>query len=319
MKGANRTHKKRRGAGASKSLNCHPGVQGKTVDKDTCYTATVLQKIRRSYNRTHKKTPIRAGTSKKVLQELKERMRDRCTQEDCWIDLLPREQQAVVDSDVFAPDQPREWKTNPHEWLSNFDLIKVLDQYEDAYTPKTHPERAFKYIGPTPIDFDTRVRSHHEDRGDVCVWEELCTFELARYQKQGYRKLGIVFNLDKHDQNGSHWVSLFVDLEHRFVFYFDSVGNPAPAEIRTLMERIVRQSRQFGRAYRVYENAPMQHQFGDTECGMYSLYFIVTMLTDHEGGIASPNALIMKDKLDVFRKRQIPDQEVAVFRHRYFN
>ena len=36
-------------------------------------------------------------------------------------------------------------------------------------------------------------------------------------------QIGIVFNLDKHDQEGSHWVSMFIDLKRDGIYYFDSL------------------------------------------------------------------------------------------------
>ena len=51
-----------------------------------------------------------------------------------------------------------------------------------------------------------------------CVWEELCKFELEKQIEKGKNKIGIIFNLDKHYQSGSHWVSLFIDIEIMIFF-----------------------------------------------------------------------------------------------------
>ena len=58
----------------------------------------------------------------------------------------------------------------------------------------------------------------------------------------GKNKIAIVFNLDRHDQPGSHWVSLFIDLECKFIFYFDSAGNPIPEEIKVLKDRLIKEA-----------------------------------------------------------------------------
>ena len=42
------------------------------------------------------------------------------------------------------------------------------------------------------------------------------------YSLMEANKIGVIFNLDKHDQSGSHWVAMFIDLENKFFFYFDS-------------------------------------------------------------------------------------------------
>ena len=49
---------------------------------------------------------------------------------------------------TFTPYKPTEWEKNPVEWLSNFDILNVLKQYEEKYSD-------FKFIGPTPIDFNS--------------------------------------------------------------------------------------------------------------------------------------------------------------------
>ena len=43
--------------------------------------------------------------------------------------------------------------------------------------------------------------------------------------------MGIVFNLDPHDKPGSHWVSMYVDLNNGGIYYFDSYGYKPLKEI----------------------------------------------------------------------------------------
>jgi hypothetical protein len=208
---------------------------------------------------------------------------------------------------LFAPSQPAEWKKKPNEWLSNFDIFEVLHQYELTHS-------TFKAIGPTPIDFDSRPK----DESGKCVWEELCTFQLNNYLEKGKTKLGMVFNLDKHDERGSHWVSLFVDLEDWFLFYLDSAGNRIPKEIRALVKRIQRQGMSLSPPlkFKFYENYPLEHQLGNTECGMYSLYFIITMLTGETEGRTFRTA---REKIEFFKKKRVPDKYVSKYRKIYFN
>jgi hypothetical protein len=42
---------------------------------------------------------------------------------------------------------------------------------------------------------------------------------LKDYIDKNITKIGIIFNLDNHNESGSHWVSLFIDLEDKFVLY----------------------------------------------------------------------------------------------------
>ena len=51
----------------------------------------------------------------------------------------------------------------------------------------------FFFIGPSPIDYDTIT-------GGSCVEDELCNFNLKETMKKGITKVGVIFNLDKHNQ-----------------------------------------------------------------------------------------------------------------------
>jgi hypothetical protein len=287
-----------------KKMNCSPIVSGQTVDETTCYTDKILLQIRNAYNQKHTNNneKITATNPAEVLVQLRLKLSGQCDKEDCWLKLLTPPQQKVMDEMVFAPDKPHEWKKNPTEWLSNHDILGVLQQYE-----KSNPE--FKFIGPTPIDFDTTPKY-----GDGnCVWEELCHFSLKSYIQQKIRKIGIIFNLDKHYESGSHWVSLFIDIDNSFLFYFDSASNETPPEITQFVKRVQQQSAEIAphhKKYKYYENYPKNHQKSNTECGMYSLFFIITMLNLNRS---------VRNKIQLFKRGKIPDKEMMRLRDVYFN
>ena len=287
-----------------KKMNCSPFVENQKADETTCYTNGILMEIRNAFNAQPKnnKSPIKSNNPKIILYQLRKRMSKTCKKEKCWLSMLSPEQQKVVDEMVFAPEKPPEWKSNPNEWLSNYDILKVLKQYEKS-TP------TFKFIEPTPIDFDTVLT---ENGSEKCVTDDLCHFSLKYYIEHNYKQIGIIFNLDKHDQKGSHWVSLFIDIEHSFIFYFDSAANRTPKEIQAFVEKIKEQSLEIGerKKYYYYENYPNNHQRSNSECGMYSLNFIITMLDKHK---------YVKSKIRLFKEQKIPDKHMRMLRNVYFN
>jgi len=288
-------------------LNCSPIVSGKTEIAGSCFTASALYQLKEYYNKHHPDTPLLSKTPSQLWHDFRTRFFS-CRREDCWLkEIHNKEIRENLEKFLFAPFQPVEWKKKPNEWLSNFDIFEVLHQYE-----LTHSN--FKVFGPTPIDFDSRPK---EETGR-CVWEELCQFELSRYLEKGKTKLGVVFNLDKHDEQGSHWVSLFVDLEDRFLFYLDSAGNRIPKEISNLVQRIQMQGLSLSTPIKLkfYENYPLEHQLGNTECGMYTLYFIITMLT---GQVEERTFRSADEKINFFKKKRIPDKYVSKYRKIYFN
>jgi hypothetical protein len=307
----NRTQKQQSSSILSSSghkfLNCSPAVKGKAPIKGSCFTADVLQKLKVSYNKQYPNHLIHSTEPSEIWKELKQRM-SLCTKEDCWLDVIEsKEERKKLDKYLFAPDQPEEWKSKPNTWLSNYDIMEVLKQYETKYPN-------FKLIGPTPIDFDDRPDTMNGD----CVWRELCDFHLKQYVEKGKTKIGIVFNLDNHKGPGSHWVSMFVDYDNRFIFYMDSAGEKIPPRIHKLVERIRKQGNDLLKPDKMtfHENYPMEHQYGNTECGMYCLYFLITMMTgETEGGSLHDH----RARIRFFKKKRIPDKYIEKFRNVYFN
>ena len=291
-------------------LNCSPTVKNKRVLKRSCMPGSVLIRIRDEYNKDHPKDRISTGNTnyKQLWIALYMRLSD-CQTESCWlkqIDNTTLRQQ--IQDEIFAPKHPEEWQKNPNEWLSNFDIMKVLKQYERTY-------RNFKLLGPTTIDFDLRPNV----MGGSCVSNELCQISLRDLRNRGKTKIAIVFNLDKHTGSGTHWMSAFIDLDEKFVYYFDSAANPVPEEIKTLVKRLQKQARELTPSpirLKYYTNVPKNHQRTSTECGMYSLFFIITMLT---GEIEFDKSLTLAEKLTLFSKVQIPDKYVEKYREKYFN
>jgi len=311
------TPKKRTGRKTQKKqLNCSPAVKSSRIHSESCFTLDILMKIKNHYNKTHPQEKIVEKDPKKVWYLLKERYM--CEKEDCMISQLDNSSmQLQIKQYIFAPKHPPEWNDNPDEWLSNIDIGEVAKQYEIS-----NPE--FKMIGPTTIDFDTRLP---EENG-ACVLDDLCMFSLDNFIKAKKTKIGIVFNLDKHDQSGSHWVSLFIDIENKFIFFFDSADNPIPPEIwqkyanrdpLPLVNRIMKQGMDLDRPihFRFYNNRGHSHQRSNTECGMYSLFFIITMLTGETP--FSKKQLSIKGRRHLFLKKRVPDEWMLKFRKIYFN
>jgi hypothetical protein len=98
--------------------------------------------------------------------------------------------------------------------------------------------------------------------------------------KKGVRTLGAVFNMDKHDQAGSHWVAVFVSLDKTRkmygAFYYDSIGRPPPEEIGTWMHslKVLVDDTDFKLTFN-----QERRQYRNTECGMFAMHFLDKALT----------------------------------------
>ena len=89
------------------------------------------------------------------------------------------------------------------------------------------------------------------------------------------------------------------------------------AEQLPLVNRIMKQGKELGIKFTFYNNHGHRHQSSNTECGMYSLFFIITMLTGKTPEIKE--TMSMKRRIDLFLKTRIPDKVVFDYRALYFN
>jgi hypothetical protein len=195
---------------------------------------------------------------------------------------------------TFAPQAPKEWKKDIREWLSSVDIANSLKQYE-------HAVPSFLFIGPSPVDFDEVM-----DDGE-CVWDELCNFDIMKHVKNGQPKIGIVFNTDPHDKPGEHWVSMFIDVRARVIFFFDSTGDKPQRRIRTFMKRVKEQGEANGIPFKEYINN-IHHQKNDSECGVFAIFMIIHMLL---------GKMTVHDFLD--KKKKLTDKYMQRFRRKFFN
>lgn len=140
--------------------------------------------------------------------------------------------------------------TKETEWLSNYDIINAMAKYEREY-----PD--FQFFGAVPLD---------------CEDYEFCPLKNLDFNKA--HKIGVVYNLDKYGQRGSHWVALYMDVDKCEVYFSDSVGKPPKPNIENLINRF----RQHCNGNITYKYNTSRYQKDDTECGVYSINFIVRLL-----------------------------------------
>ena len=248
-------------------IKCAPKEKNETLPY-TCYTAKGLHKIKNIWNKKHPDRKIKSNRPRNIWRALQYALNKSCNRESCWL------KQKFIKEDIdletkeytFAPEAPKEWKENPNEWLTSIDILEVMKQYERTY-------KCFDFIGPSPIDYDKHI-AYGE-----CVWEELCEFSLKKQLKEGKTKIGIVFNLDPHHKPGSHWIAMFIHTKKKEIYYLDSYGEKIPRQVKKFAKKVQKQSLKIGdkKEYKLLENK-RRHQFSESECGMYSLYFIIQML-----------------------------------------
>ena len=276
-------------------LNCFAS-KGKRFNK-TCYSDDELMKLRDLWNTKHPDRKIKTTNSNAIWETLNKYLDGVCDNELCWLErsFVNKDLKSHLTSLRLAPFHTPSWNIEPNKWLDSLDITRVMKQYEKEYP-------YFMFLGPSPIDFD-----HRPDDGK-CVWEDICNLNICdEYNKQNKRKFGFIFNLDPHYKGGSHWVSLFVDLDKNFIFFLDTNGDSIPDEIKALVKRLKKQCKQvLHKRMSFSDNAPTEHQYENTECGRYSLYALVNLLQE-------------KTTPQTIKRRRIPDEKMMAFRKIFFN
>ena len=247
---------------------CHPRV-GSVRPSAGCLPVSILQKA------AQKVLPPSGGASKaqkpsSLRKQLAKHLNVNENDEWTFTQALPLDTAEVthLQKQYLRPKQPDSWKNDPDLWLDSNNIADVMKQYEEIY-----PD--FEFLGPFPIDFaapDPAVNSK-----DKCLIGEICNLDIKKSLDSGKTRIGIIYNLDPHYKDGSHWVANYVDLKNHKCYYFDSYGFETPSQIEKFMQWLTLQDPKMKLAY----NA-RRFQFRDSECGMYSLYFIIRMLMGEE-------------------------------------
>lgn len=259
----------------------------------SCFTYEALKKIVINYNKKNEnKIDINLSKSE-IVKELSDRLSNKCSEQTCWLrlDIAKALDEDDID-DTFRPEGP----SKKYEWLSTTHINDVISQYQSVYND-------FIFLGAVPLDFD---------KLPVLGIKNMNFDNLI---KDGKTKIGLVINQDEHWKSGSHWVGLFINLDKYAIYYFDSVGKPPFKLTREFITRITKYM--YHRKYKEnlpvnnvikifkslkdlpenklnnfinekkylknlvngfdirYNN--VQHQFSNSECGVYSINFIVNL------------------------------------------
>jgi hypothetical protein len=254
----------------------------KKFSEGSCFTLNNLKYIASEYNKKHhdKIDLDKITTKKDLLRELNIKFQKEYQCKDmaqtCWLSskLIKYTNNPDIKYNTFRPIGP----TKQYEWLSTNDIDSVMQQYEFKH-------KKFKFLGAMPSDFD-----------------ELPIYGTTDLQFEELEKktpiIGAVINLDTHDQSGSHWVAFYANLSSNTIYYFDSFAKKPQRRLNMFIRRLLcymynnkhkgslnnklnveefMQKHHNSEDYDVRYNK-IQHQFKNSECGVYSMNFIIRLL-----------------------------------------
>jgi hypothetical protein len=289
-------------------MKCAPS---KKYSDGSCFNLESLKKIATNYNKKNSnKIDINLSKSELVGQ-LEKKLEDKCSDQTCWLrlDIVKELDNEDIEVNTFRPKGP----SKKYEWLSTSHINDTISQYQQVH-------KDFLFLGAVPLDFE-----------DLPVLG-ISKLDFADLEKQGKSKIGLVINLDEHWKDGSHWVGLFTDLNKNQIYYFDSLGKKPLKRTRKFVNRIAKYlyakkygeklpindilqkikhiNKTGGKNNKEIESNPhvkkiidgnfdirynnIQHQFENSECGVYSINFIIRLA----GGESFDNVInnITKDE-----------------------
>lgn len=288
----------------SKSKSDFKCAPGREYEAGSCISLFVLEEMAKAYNNMGQ-NKIKLSENVKILNptkykiylvhELGSRIGDKCTDQKCWSkqDFIKNMNRAALIELKKFTHRPNS-QQGKFDWLATFDINDTMEQYERKY-------KGFKFFGAVPMDF-----------AELNYYSKINNADYDEMYKNGIDKIGIIFNLDEHYKPGSHWVAMFTDLKKGHIYYFDSavnskygvIGEP-DKRVKELMKKQVKYLTSVRKLDLnkdiVIKYNQVKHQKKNTECGVYSINFLIRMARGDEFDIVSKKA-ISDDLINKCRK-----------------
>jgi hypothetical protein len=250
---------------------CAPGLK---YEAGSCITLPVLVEMVKAYNKANQDKQIRLSCKKEVLHPRRYKkyllkkigeVSKQCNSQVCWtqqdfIKHMNETMKLQLEKFTLRPEGP----AGQFKWLNTFDINQVMEQYEPI-------NKKFLFLGAVPMDFE---EIKYKGVADLDLNDAV--------NNDKNTKFGIIYNLDDHDQSGSHWVAGFMDMEDGRIYYYDSYGTAPEKRVVALMDKFSKfYEKNTGKKSDVRYNSK-RHQFGNSECGVFSINFILNMLQDKD-------------------------------------
>ena len=202
----------------------------------------------------------------------------------------------------------QEGPSNNLDLLNNNDIDGVLDRLSDVH-------QDFYHMNFQMIDFAGEKNNNGTWRvvkGITIDPSDLGVINISRdVIDAGYKTFGVVMNTDRRWRGGIHWFALFCDfrISPFTVEYFNSSGLKPVHQIDAWMTKTVNALNEI----KGYKAIPIvlsgvQHQIEtDSECGLYSIYYIWRRLNGFAGSefqaVRIPDALMTEFRKHCFAKK----------------
>jgi hypothetical protein len=198
----------------------------------------------------------------------------------------------ILGSDTITREQSLFKIAGPTDstWLSNDDIDDTMKQWSIVF-------KDFLPLSFNMIDF----MEYNSSLKNVLIPYE--------YSQNKYRTIATVINTDKFigGKGGKHWTALFIDMRDTKEFtveFFNSTGGIPDKSIRDWETMAIDSIRSIGATdnVKIVNAIGRQHQRSNSECGVYSLYYIYSRLINVAPRYFMENT-IRDDEMRAFRKK----------------
>jgi hypothetical protein len=241
-------------------------------------------------------------TAKDIVETVKKDLK--CNTEECILKnplFVKDEIKSIVNEslDRIKPEGP----ANSTRLLNNENIDNVLKKLTKQHTCFYHMDFQMidfagekNYSGEWAIKNNRKISPTH--LGKIDMTKDVVT--------EGYKTFGVVMNTDVRTGGGIHWFSLFCDFRTTpyTVEYFNSSGNKPVKQIQDWLIKTEENLKSAGHNAKVVVLSGLSHQKSETECGLYSLYYIWNR--------------IKKVPAENFQQKKVPDSMMYAFRKQCF-
>jgi len=287
----------------------------KTYSEGSCFSVESLQKLATSYNNEvgldSNQLILITDSKIDLINKISKRITECGNDQLCWlnVDWVKNTNDIDILKNTFRPAGPQTKFT----WLNTTNINEIMIQYNEKYTD-------FKFLGAVPYDFEEIPQLG------------INNMDFNELVDSGITKIGMVINFDEHWKEGSHWVGLYANLAKDQIYYFDSYGSKPKKKISNFVKRIAlwcyikhhltnknkesdsefdTESEFMKTTKNKYEKKMdiefnrNRHQFLNSECGVYSVNFILRLLKGEAFGdicnVITPDIKINECRKTYFR------------------
>lgn len=288
--------------------NCSKGIDNKN---DSCFDLDSLKSICIEYNKYLlnngsndfiTENIINSNNHEKLLNELKLKLK--CSDDICIIKkkFINNIKNKKIIYQKLKPEGP----SIGTKWLSNWNIDDVMSRFQNYY-------KCFLYTGTVSIDFNQHKMFHiYKNVFDNNSLYNLKCFNYDRSECVSKNNMnnkitciGTIYNTSKRSEPGQHWIATIVKRKKNNkigMYFYDSVGKKAPYEIQHFFKRLQKDLFYNDNIEKKYNY--IQHQYKNSECGVYCINFI--------------DKMISSSNFDNFIKNKIKDDDMNRNRIEYF-